>query len=271
MVVVARCFGVVVLLIGSRVGVVFAFLGCHSCSCPACFCTDLPVSVTCLDLFSAPARSMSGGSTGMLSLSEAETLPDCRVLDVDETILPDMDGARPAKSHRTEKPELAPLPAHVPESIIMIPDDDEDASEDMPVSMTHDDLLPDGYLEYAEVHTMHGYLEFFENPGPGQCHRFAMTVVCDCHRTTAFDELSLDMSDQGEKFLQYNAKGPHGTWSYNDPPSPKCFLDIKLNTKFGDPGNTDAPDVGRFFRFQKIPGTKAWVRCSTKTNQLCMP
>ena len=280
MVVVGRCSGVVVLLLGGRVVIVVAFLGFRNRSCPADICTALEVS--CLVLFCAPAQPMSkrpsssssgppvdndGPNPELLAMrtqrvrrfAANELAPETGDNDLlPETNPGDIAAARPATSPKTE--DLAPAPMQAP--VFMVPDDDEERADLPGIAMICDALQQDGFLEFAETHNMRDYLGFFENPGPGQNTRFAMTVIEPLRQhLTQFDELSLNMSDQGDKFLQYNAKGPHGTWVYNDPPSPRRFLDVKLNPKFGNPDNEDAPEVGNWLRFQRIPGTKTWIRC----------
>ena len=87
--------------------------------------------------------------------------------------------------------------------------------------------------------------------------------MMDTHRHV--DELHLHISQYGNRYCTFNNKDAHGTWLYNEPKTPACFLDIKFNARFGEPVEDcdHDPDHGKWTRFQRIPGTMTWVRCET--------
>ena len=70
-----------------------------------------------------------------------------------------------------------------------------------------------------------------------------------------------------KKVVSFNMKPPHGTWIFDEPCTAGQFLDIKLNVRYGEPGNEDLPSEGKWTRFQRVPGSQTWMRI--ESDDLC--
>ena len=108
-----------------------------------------------------------------------------------------------------------------------------------------------------DAHMQH--LAFFQNPVPGVTKTFAWIPIWRLAQTDRpLDEIVLGTDLYGQTWVQFNAKPAHGSWVYD-----QVFLDIKVNVRYGEPGNHDAPDIGKWIRFQNIPGTTTWIRAES--------
>ena len=107
----------------------------------------------------------------------------------------------------------------------------------------------------TKAHACH--LDFFKTPAPGTRRGLAWVPVWRlAEGLQPLDEIDLVVDSKGEHLIAFNGKPNHGTWIFED-----GFLDICVNVRFGEPGNKDPPDQGKWVRFQNVPGTATWVRC----------
>ena len=112
-------------------------------------------------------------------------------------------------------------------------------------------LLHGGVIERVDSNSG-DYLRFFMANLPNTCRNYAYVpmwrVQEDAHH---LDELALLINAQGKKVVSFNLKPPHGTWVFDEPCTAGQFLDIKLNVRYGEPGNEDLPSDGKWTRFQR--------------------
>ena len=103
------------------------------------------------------------------------------------------------------------------------------------------------------------YLNFFLEPHLGQYVIFSYIPIWHWATTTRpLDEIIL----LGNSRVRFNGKGEHGWWEHSALGSEDGqFLDVNVNVKYGEPDFPDEPDMGKWLRFQRIPGTESWICC----------
>ena len=121
-------------------------------------------------------------------------------------------------------------------------------------------VLSGGLAERAEANTGR-YMQFFMAPLPNTAKHFVCAPMWRLsYNDRHLDELTLLVDACGNKVCEFNRKPAHGEWVYNDPVTAGHFLDVKFNVRFGEPGNEDAANSGKWTRFQRMPGSMTWVR-----------
>jgi len=124
-------------------------------------------------------------------------------------------------------------------------------------------IWPGGFMATSTAADNHmKYMRFFSNPKPETKHPLSWTPIWRlAEQIQPLDEIVLGVDSLGHQYVCFNGKERHGTWEFD-----RTFLDIKVNVRFGEPGCCDGPNVGKWTRFQNIPGTTTWIRCETYDN-----